>query len=141
MKNKGFTLIELLTVVAIIGILASIVVVNVSSSREKARDARRKTELDSLRNALELYANANNGKYPIKTAGLNALKDAGYLDKVPADPKDGTPYVYENTKCDGTGTQNNLLQYSIRAILEQGSATGGKKCSGDDVNYYFVVEN
>jgi len=53
-KRKGFTLIELLVVIAIIGILATIVVVNVNSARNKAKDTTIIGSLDSLRNAGEL---------------------------------------------------------------------------------------
>ncbi len=40
MKNKAFTLIELLVVIAIIGVLASIVLINLSSAQEKAKIAK-----------------------------------------------------------------------------------------------------
>ncbi|HHH12272.1 MAG TPA: prepilin-type N-terminal cleavage/methylation domain-containing protein, partial [Candidatus Moranbacteria bacterium] len=61
--KKGFTLIELLIVIAIIGILASIILVNLAGARAKARDAERLTQIKSVQNALELYFLDNN-RYP-----------------------------------------------------------------------------
>ncbi|MDP3988752.1 MAG: type II secretion system protein [bacterium] len=56
-SNKGFTLIELLVVVAIIGILSTIVITNLSSSRDGANDAVVKANLSSIRNQAEVYYN------------------------------------------------------------------------------------
>jgi len=53
---KGFTLIELLVVIAIIGILASIVLVSLTSARAKGRDARRVSELKEISKLIALNA-------------------------------------------------------------------------------------
>jgi type II secretory pathway pseudopilin PulG len=56
-------------VIAIIGILASIVLVSLTSARAKSRDSKRLADIRNLSLALELYANDHNGLYP-STGGL-----------------------------------------------------------------------
>jgi general secretion pathway protein G len=84
-KDQGFTLIELLVVIAIIGLLSSIVLASVASAKVKARDAERVSQIHSIRNALELYRNAN-GSYP---ANLTSIAPK-YISAVPIDPLCGS---------------------------------------------------
>lgn len=63
-KNKGFTLIELLIVVAIIGILSSIIFVSFIVARDKAYAVRTKAEVRAIILALELYFMDNDYQYP-----------------------------------------------------------------------------
>lgn len=63
-SKRGFTLIELLAVIAIIGILAGVVTISYASSRIKSRDAKRKSDVIAINDAIKLYAINNNGIVP-----------------------------------------------------------------------------
>ncbi len=118
----GFTLIELLIVVAIIGVLATLLMANFVGIRQRARDVQRKSEIQQIRSALELYR-ADQGAYPINATDLytggvcNATFSSGstvYMKKVPCDPLGngmtfyGGYYLYSS---DGS-------QYTLQACLE-----------------------
>ncbi len=85
-KNKGFTLIELLVVIAVIGMLSSIILVSLSSAREKARDATRKQDLNTIQKALELYW-AEHERYPTEALCLDSSVGSDGCS-IPSPPSD-----------------------------------------------------
>ena len=72
-KNiQGFSLIEILVVLLIIGLLTTLVVVNVLPSQDKARVEKAKADIAIIENALEMYR-LDNYNYPTTDQGLNVL--------------------------------------------------------------------
>ncbi len=70
MNRRGFTIVELLIVIAIMGILLTLALVNLRGSQVSARDKERVTDVESLSLHLELFYqygrenSANIGRYP-----------------------------------------------------------------------------
>ncbi len=71
-NTKGFSLIEILVVLLIIGLLTTLVVVNVLPSQDKARIEKAKADIAILENALEMYR-LDNYTYPSTDQGLKIL--------------------------------------------------------------------
>ena len=93
-------MIELLTVIGILGILSIFVMGNFTRSLLKARDSRRKQDLDQVRSALDIYY-AKHESYPLNsgTYGLpwgSPLTDGTrtFMEKLPNDPQDDKTYFY-----------------------------------------------
>ena len=114
-RRKAFTLIEILVVVAIIGVLATIVAINLVGAEAKSRDGRRIADIKAITSALDIYYDQNNVYAPdvanLDTSkgqggsvssiggnawgagGLKALETA-YMGKLPVDPKNTGDYCY-----------------------------------------------
>ena len=90
-RERGFTLVEMMVVIVIIGLLATIVIINVMPATERAASARVKADLSTLEQALDMYK-LENMRYPTSQEGLASLTPK-YIRRLPNDPWN-TPYVY-----------------------------------------------
>ncbi len=102
MTQNGFTLVELMVTLFILGLVTTIVVINVLPSQDKAMVQKAKADIAILAQAMETYR-LDNLTYPDASMGLNALvsppvtaagaRSEGYIKKLPNDPW-GRPYQY-----------------------------------------------
>ncbi|QTD55331.1 type II secretion system major pseudopilin GspG [Parasphingorhabdus cellanae] len=113
-KPNGFTLVELMVVIFILGLLTTVVVINVLPSQDRAMVEKARADIATLGQALEMYR-LDNLSYPASSDGLAALTSApaslppsaryrqgGYIKKLPDDPW-GRPYQYDNPGRNGPG--------------------------------------
>ncbi|MCC8474681.1 type II secretion system major pseudopilin GspG [Xanthomonas arboricola] len=104
-RTRGFTLVELMVVIVIIGLLATVVMINVMPSQDRAMVEKARADVAVLEQALETYR-LDNLSYPSTEQGLQALLNApsgltrperyrqgGYIRRLPEDPW-GHAYQY-----------------------------------------------
>ncbi len=112
-RARGFTLVELMVVIAIIGLLAAVVTVNVIGQMDEARKTKVAADMQAIEDGLKLFK-VNMGYYPQQ---LNALwerpANAGnrwkgpYLEEYPPRDPWGNEYMYNYV----SGSDFEIISY------------------------------
>ena len=144
--TRGFTLLEVLVSATIIAVLTMIGVVSYSSVNKRSRDVKRKSDLEQIRSALEMYRSDNiaePGQYPHpngasygNASGLSASLVSTYIPSIPDDPD--TDYHYRYQAIDSGG--GVYSSYCICAQLEN-PPTAANACTVDATNCNYGLKS
>jgi general secretion pathway protein G len=91
-RIEGFTLVELMVVIVILGLLATIVLINVMPALSRGKATAALASVRELEIAIDTYQ-INQGRYPTREEGLQALVSSRTVKRLDPDPW-GNAYVY-----------------------------------------------
>lgn len=156
MKEKGFTLVELLVVMAILGVLVTLVAGGFRTAQVRGRDGKRKSDLKEIANSLEIFY-SDHGKYPDDNSGkiqacqydpatgsgddcawggVNPFSDGTtvYFKALPDDPVSSQSYYY---RVQLIADNANNQKYQLFARLENPEDQNclGGDCENSPVTY------
>lgn len=127
-QSKGFTLLEILLVVAAIAILAGIVILAINPTKQlgDTRNAQRRSDVNTILNAVYQYAIDNNGSLP--TA-------------IPSSTTCATPAT--NQICKTSGTCTSLVDLSVLTASEKYLTAIPTDPTGSSTNGtgYFIAKS
>lgn len=141
-RPNAFSLLEILVTVTVLAILVTVTLSNFQNQLLKARDAKRKANLDRIK--IALYDRfIDSGCFPsgLPDCGQSlAYGTSAYLVNWPCDPKTNTGYVYrsDNQSCPRWFQVYTTLENSHdRSIDESGCSNG----CGPDCAYNYGVSS
>lgn len=103
-RRAGFTLVEMMVTIVILGLLTTVVLINVLPAQGRAMKEKARADIATLEQAIESYR-LDTFTFPRGEAGLQALvtaptgvaasryREGGYIKRLPDDPW-GNPYQY-----------------------------------------------
>lgn len=127
MRSRGFTLVELLIVITIIGVLSTIFLNNLSTSRARAYDSKTKQQLSSFRTGAEIYFT---NQEPNSYGPASVVCDQGIFNDVNA--VDGSPGLY---------IAPGNLPLDTQVVCDSSGAAYAVKASLYSDNEYWCVDN
>jgi general secretion pathway protein G len=149
-RKNGFTLLELLVTTVMIAVLTIIGVVSYSSVNKRSRDVKRKSDLEQIRSALEMYR-SEHGEYPhsgspqsqsLTDNVLSVLVDEEFIPVIPMDPQGGYETGKKNYQYYSQGNANGIFTtYCLSAMLESPATTDIPQCPDHPIDYNYSLKN
>ena len=127
-RRAGMTLMEIMIVIAILGVLMTVVVVNLAGAQDDANVELTKTQIKKMEEALMMYSLKHKNKYPSTSEGLAAASKYFNADgTVPTDAW-GNEFLYFSPGTHGDHT------YEIISLGKDGK-DGGEETNADIVSW------
>ena len=120
--RRGMSLVEIMVVIAIIGVLMTVVAVNVVGYLDEANVSATKIQIKNMESALTTFAAKHRGKYPSTGEGLDAAKKFFPNNTVPTDAW-GNAFQYRSPG-------NGSAAYEIISLGKDGK-DGGEEANAD----------
>lgn len=161
MMRRGFTIVELIITITIMGILLTLAVVNVGTTQAKARDDKRRSDIESIASNLESFYNVatdnstNFARYPsVALVGSQStitadLRDADMKSFLPPGTSDVAQTFLASTNTGsapniqtpgGVLPQPTIAQYIYQPIKSDGSVCQSGEIDCRKFNLFYRLE-